>query len=295
MESVDDSGIEELPAEPLQATPTAGEQLRAAREERGLELEHVAAETRIPVRHLETIEAGNFDQLPSRTYAIGFARTYARTLELDERQIADKVREELADGYGRQSALAGGMEPGDPAKLPSRGLAWAGAGAALLLAVGVIAFYNTYFAAGTGPRSLIAQAEEEARAERAAAQTAAQARSSSETAVPQAGGQVVFTAQEDLWVRFYDKDYAETGEPLFEGTMASGDTFEVPKGADTPLINTGRPDAFAITIDGQTVPKLAEVPVTIGDAPISAEALLARAEPGDSPAGSPNAGGAGLN
>ena len=37
-----------------------GAQLRTAREARGLSLEQVAAETRIPQRHLQTIEAGEF-------------------------------------------------------------------------------------------------------------------------------------------------------------------------------------------------------------------------------------------
>ena len=69
----------ELPPETAQesAPQTAGGQLRAAREARGLDLSQVAAETRIPQRHLENIEAGEYGNLPSRTYAIGVARSYA--------------------------------------------------------------------------------------------------------------------------------------------------------------------------------------------------------------------------
>jgi cytoskeleton protein RodZ len=36
--------------------PTVGERLRAAREEKGLSLDDIAAQTRIPRRHLESIE-----------------------------------------------------------------------------------------------------------------------------------------------------------------------------------------------------------------------------------------------
>jgi hypothetical protein len=75
-------------------------------------------------------------------------------------------------------------------------------------------------------------------------------------------------------VRFYEAD----GERLFEAQMVSGETFELPANASEPRINTGRPDAFAITIGGREVPKLAEEPVTMGDTPISAAALLARPE-----------------
>ena len=65
-------------------TKRVGERLRETRQAKGLEIDQVAAETRIPLRHLESIEAGDFAALPSRTYAIGFTRTYARLLGLDE-------------------------------------------------------------------------------------------------------------------------------------------------------------------------------------------------------------------
>ena len=253
---------------------TAGAMLQAAREEKRLTIDLVAAETRIPKRHLETIEADDFDALPARTYAIGFARSYARAVGCDEKEIADLVREQLGASGPRHAAVGQGMEPGDPAKLPSKGLAIFGGIAALIFAVGVITFAGTYYGAGEGPASLIAaiQAEEETQPTR-------QAPSASEAIVPESApnpdGQVIFTALEDgVWVRFYEED----GERLFEAQMASGDTFEVPATAIAPLINTGRPDAFAITIDGREVPKLSEEPVTMGDTPISASALLARAD-----------------
>lgn len=251
----------------------AGPSLRAARALRRLSIDHIAAETRIPKRHLESIEAGEFGDLPSRTYAIGFARSYARAVGLDERQIADQVREEIAAAGPRYSAVGQGMEPGDPAKLPSRGLALFGGIAALILLLGVISFASTYYGAGNGPDSLLASLE----TQEAAPKPAPQASAPPPKAAPSADGQVVFTALEDgVWVRFYE----ESGERLFEAQMASGDTFEVPASASEPRINTGRPDAFAITIDGREVPKLAEEPVTLGDTPISAAALLARGAEG---------------
>ena len=256
------------------AVAGAGGTLRAARERRRLSIDHIAAETRIPKRHLETIEAGDFADLPSRTYAIGFARSYARAVGLDEREIADRVREEMAAAGPRYSAVGQGMEPGDPAKLPSRGLALFGGVAALILLLGIISFANTYYAAGEGPGSLLASLETK---EPAAPAPVAKPSAPAAKPAPGADGRVVFTALEDgVWVRFYE----EGGERLFEAQMASGDTFEVPATASEPRINTGRPDAFAITIDGREVPKLAEEPVTMGDTPISAAALLARGAEG---------------
>ena len=264
--------------EELLVATDAATTLRAAREAKRLDLEHISAETRIPLRHLESIEAGRFDALPSRTYALGFSRTYARQVGLDEDEIADLVRAEMAETDYYPSSASGGMEPGDPAKLPSAGLAWFGAFAALLLAVGAIAFFSTRFGAGAGPESLLV---DEDTVEGTADGVSADAGSSNASAgpAPDPSGQVVLTAVEDVWVRISEED----GERLFEGTMASGDTFEVPKTASEPRINTGRPDLIEVTIDGKPVPKLADEPAQLGNEPVSAAALLARA---DAPNGS---------
>ncbi|TRD10845.1 DUF4115 domain-containing protein [Erythrobacter insulae] len=283
MSSEQESSSEELGQETVAETQSVGERLRAAREEKGLDLPHIAAETRIPERHLETIERGAFNDLPSRTYAIGFARSYARIVGLNEAEIAAAVRQELSEGVSRKSALAGGMEPGDPAKLPSAGLAWFGAFAALILAIGIYAFYSTYFGAGDGLDSLVAQADEET------AQVAENGASEADGApseVPvDAASEVVFTALEDgIWVRFYEED----GERLFEKQMENGEQFVLPATAVEPRINTGRPDALAITIGGQPVAKLAEEPITLGDTAISAAALLARADIPDPAASAAN-------
>ena len=116
--------------------------MRHAREKSGKSVEQIAEETRIPQRHLESIEAGRFADLPSRTYAIGFSRTYARALGLDEHEILDMVRTDIADGGGQEQRAVSTFEPGDPARIPGRGLAWFSAFAALLLVVGVLAFFG---------------------------------------------------------------------------------------------------------------------------------------------------------
>lgn len=258
---------------------TPHERLRSAREAQRLELSQIAAETRIPIRHLEKIDTGDFAALPSRTYAIGFARSYARAVGLDEKSIADAVREELA-GIAAHSAIKEGMEPGDPAKLPSRGLAWFGAFAALILAIGVIAMVSSYYRAGSPLPSLLASAEQNA-GPASETDVGAQAGSgttdgSAQSSAPSPDGEVEFTALEDgVWVRFYE----DGGERLFEAQMSSGESFTIPADAVEPRINTGRPDAFAITIGGRRVAKLAEQPVTMGDTPVSAAALLSRNDP----------------
>jgi cytoskeletal protein RodZ len=241
-----------------------GERLRAAREALRLDLPHIAADTRIPLRHLQAIEDGQFEALPSRTYAIGFSRTYAKAVGLDPAEITDLVRAELADGSMRRTVPSSAMEPGDPARLPSSGLAWAAAAAVLILAIGAFAFYRTHFGAGAEPASLLTPEPTPS----PVAPAAAPARVAS--------GPVVLTATEDgIWVRLYE----EGGERLTERTLKQGESLEVPPAARDPRINTGRPDALAVTIGGQAVARLAETPQTIAGAQVSAAALLARPAP----------------
>jgi cytoskeleton protein RodZ len=268
---------------PPAADSGPGATLRAARVGQRLELSHIAAETRIPLRHLEAIEEDNFETLPSRAYAIGFTRTYAKVLGLNDALIVDAVRAELADGSMRRTMPAGGMEPGDPARLPSKGLAWAAAGAVLILAVGIFAFARSYFGAGADPGSLLSP--EPAATIAAAAKPAAPA-----AAAP--GGAVVLTALEDgIWVRLYE----EGGERLTERTLKLGETIEVPVGAKDPRINTGRPDALSVTIGGQSAPKLSDKPETLSGLPVSAAALAARGAATPVAAASPPAVAAGTS
>jgi len=253
----------------------AGALLRAAREAQGLSLGDIATRTRIPIRQLEVIEAGAFASLPSRTYALGFARTYARAVGLSEAEVTAAVRAELGDVSETRNVVPGGMEPGDPAKLPSRGLAWAGGLAALVLAAGLFAWFSSQFRAGEGAAPLVAEAEEVV--EDAALDAASDA-------VPAAGGEVVFTALADgIWVRLFE----EGGERFLEKTLAKGESFTVPATARDPRINTARPDALSVTIDGKPAAPLAARAVVLSSEPVSAAALLARAAPAASLATTP--------
>jgi transcriptional regulator with XRE-family HTH domain len=250
----------------------AGERLRAARVAKELDLTQVAAETRIPQRHLVTIEQGDFASLPSRTYAIGFARTYARMVGEKPDEIVAMVREELGDSSGRsETAMRETFDPGDPARVPSSRLAWAGGFAALLLLVGGFVFYQTYFSPGSGPSSLIGPSDDIAEASADDVQGIADDAPSQ--AAIDANAAVTFTSEEDgTWVKFYDA----AGERLFEAQMNAGDSYTIPSTAVGPQVWTGRPYALAITIGGKEVPKLSLVDEVIKDVLVTAEALAAR-------------------
>ena len=79
MDEIDEDGI-----------VTVGQRLKEAREAAGLSIEDVAATTRIPTRHLASLEIGDWDQLPASTYSVGFAKNYATAVGLDKAEIAEQ-------------------------------------------------------------------------------------------------------------------------------------------------------------------------------------------------------------
>ena len=115
--------------------PSVGERLRAARDEKGLSLEDIAAQTRIPRRHLEAIEAAEWDRLPAPTYTIGFARSYAAVVGLDRAEVADQLRSEMG-GQRASMFTAEVFEPADPARTMPKSLV---IGAILVVIVLVLA------------------------------------------------------------------------------------------------------------------------------------------------------------
>ncbi len=65
---------------------TIGQHLRREREQRAIDLDTVATQTRINLTYLVALESDRFDRFPSEVFAKGFLRSYARCLGLDEEQ-----------------------------------------------------------------------------------------------------------------------------------------------------------------------------------------------------------------
>ena len=75
--------------------PTVGEQLRSAREERKLDLNHLGDVTKIRTDHLRALESGDYNQFAAPVYIRGFVRTYATHLKLDVPKIMADLDQEL--------------------------------------------------------------------------------------------------------------------------------------------------------------------------------------------------------
>ena len=61
-----------------------GEELRRAREERGVAVETICGATKVPARHIRALEAGALEELPGGVFRRGFVRSYLRVLGLEE-------------------------------------------------------------------------------------------------------------------------------------------------------------------------------------------------------------------
>ncbi len=252
----------ELPENEEFLFKTVGEQLKEERVRRKKSLADIATDTRIPTRHLEAIENSEFGALPGATYAVGFTRSYARSLEMDETKLISELRAELSQsGHNNFAAPTNNFEPADPSRVPPMALAWAAAAIAALLLIGYLVWRS-------GSITSTAPAEPVAATNTPAVATAPV----TPVTAADPNGEVVLTATEEVWLKIYGAD----GKRIFENTMKANEQYRVPKDANGPMIVTGRPDALTVTVGGKPVPPLGTAKRTISDVGISATALLGR-------------------
>jgi len=236
----------ETEAEPMDeevveaSAPTVGERLKAAREEKGLSLEDIAAQTRIPQRHLESIETADWDKLPAPTYTAGFAKSYASSVGLDRTEIGEQLREEMG-GQRFTASQAEVFEPADPARTMPKWLVISAVAAVILLVV-VMSWLNK--------RSLeTPETQPNPPAAAATAPPPVAAPRQVPQAVPPAQGPVVITAIAPAWIQVSDQ-----GKTLFEGMMQPGQTYAVPPTATAPELKAGKPEALKVTVGSATAP-----------------------------------------
>ena len=77
-----------------------GERLQRRREELGLTTDDVYRKLRIPSAYVQALESGRLEQLPTRTYAVGFLTTYCKYLGFDAEAWIARLDEERAPSTG---------------------------------------------------------------------------------------------------------------------------------------------------------------------------------------------------
>jgi cytoskeletal protein RodZ len=240
--------MDEQLAEP--ELPPVGERLRQAREEQGLSLEDVAAQTRIPQRHLASIETADWNSLPAPTYTIGFAKSYASAVGLDRTEIGNQLREEMG-GQRFTSAASDVFEPADPARTMPKGLVVGAIAAVIVLILLMSWLSNRSLEQPAAPKTETAAAPPPARpVSRPAAAPAAAAA---------AQGPVVLTATAPVWLQVSEKG----GATLFSGTLQPGQTYTVPASATAPMLKTGKPEGLKATVGNAVAPPIGPPATTV--------------------------------
>jgi cytoskeleton protein RodZ len=241
--------------------PTVGERLRLAREEKGLSLDDIAAQTRIPRRHLESIEKAEWDALPAPTYTTGFAKSYASAVGLDRTEIGDQLRAEMG-GQRFAANQTEVFEAADPARTMPKWLVLGAIGAVIVLVI-LMSWLNS--------RSL--EQPEEANTNTSAPAVAGPAPTAAAqppASVASAGTAVVLTAIDAVWLQVSGKDRAI----LFSGMLQPGQTFTVPPTATAPVLKTGKPEALRINVGNTVAPPVGPPAATVSNVSLLPADLL---------------------
>lgn len=233
------------------AITRTGDRLRLAREAAGLSLADVATRTRITQRHLQAIEKSDFSELPGRTYVTGFARAYARAVDLPEAEIGASIRRELEeDEYGARP-LYEAYEPTDPDRLPTARLTWT-----LVIVTALLASaYGVWRFLSVEPdEALIAAQTRDAEASEApsadAASPAATKGAPAAGAAVAADAPVVLTGISEVWIGFDDAK----GKTENWRTLDAGETYQVPPAyIEQFTLRTSIPQALKVTVGGRDV------------------------------------------
>jgi cytoskeleton protein RodZ len=106
------SGDSETPLE------TVGQDLRTARLRRGEDLATVSRALKIRKEHLEAVEEDRIENLPGKTYAIGFVRSYSNYLGLDVTAMVERFKEEISGRHDEHTPAIASMPDDETRHLP---------------------------------------------------------------------------------------------------------------------------------------------------------------------------------
>jgi cytoskeletal protein RodZ len=142
---------------------TVGEMLLGAREKKGLPLEVVSQDTKIPVSTLQYLETDNFEAIPAKVYATGFLKIYAQILGLDPAQVINKYEVQTGQTHRSRGDLWEIEEEVVEEKLGSTHLLRRFVIPAILVAAAIIILLRVFGGEeeGAGPQTAVPGSEED--------------------------------------------------------------------------------------------------------------------------------------
>lgn len=88
-----------------------GQYLKGEREAKNIPIGHIADITKISINYLNVIEAGRFDRLPSKVFAKGFVKSYAKCLGLNVDEVMLRFENSIRPVVTASSAPSAVVEP----------------------------------------------------------------------------------------------------------------------------------------------------------------------------------------
>jgi cytoskeletal protein RodZ len=243
-----------------------GSELREARERAGLSLSEIAARTKIPPRHLASIENNQFDKVPAGIFLRSFIRTYAREVHVDpEAAIAEyrSMTDPITEFPVESKALPVQAETPSESVLHEINVArrpWGFALVASALLVGMVAVnrYDEDRSADT-PKAVLVPPEAPAPIARPIPAQPIPVAQVIPVATTGAGLQMEIRAQDHCWVRA-----VVDGQPTLERLLQPGETQSFTAQHDI-VLRVGDPAAFSYSVNGLAGKPLGEAnePVTV--------------------------------
>jgi cytoskeleton protein RodZ len=192
-----------------------GSSLREARIRRGIDLAHVAAETRIRSRYLRALEDERFEDIPGSVYAKGFLRSYADYLGLDSQLFVDEYNARFSDDDAPPPPSQLELEP-----RPLR--SYAIAATVVLVALGALLGWMLTRSSSQPAPSREASAAAAKPPAPATPPTTPRARLQVTPAKPAAAALVLRATDGPCWLSV--RRWGEHGTQLFEGVLEPGDS-----------------------------------------------------------------------
>ena len=236
-----------------------GEDLRCARESRGISLEEVSRATRIGVRLLEAIEHERFDQLPGGVFRTSFVRQYAQAVGLDEERTVTEFQRlsppqelDLEEHFGIEPSKPRIKIPVDPAEFAkdvtelyrrNRLLVTSVLCACLALLLGTTVYWAWPVESGADGGL---EAARQSLSETSLASTGPP----SNDGARDAGIQVKLRVIEKVWVRA-----TADGKRVWEKTFRRGDQSSIEADESVQLL-VGNAGGLSIVLNGRPMPSI---------------------------------------
>lgn len=267
--------MDEVAPETGHVEKTAGEILRSARTELGKSISDISATIRVPERMLDALERDAISELPVGPYAIGFARSYAKALGLDETAIITQIRRLQQQGGAPVAPVYEQYEPADTFRIPSRTLAWTAAGIALAMVIAYLVWKSFFLSPDADPAAPAAtQAQPTAQTSNNAAAAPVPA------AALASDAPVRIAASASVWFSLEDAQ----GRSQFDLTLQGGEFYTLRPEQRGLFLRTGRPQAMRILIGDTRLPQLAADDAVVSGVALDSASLNRRLAEGPAPA-----------